>query len=191
VYLLALIPHRDAFPVLRAYRRVLFAGDFEGTYAFPLAVPLAVLPRPFSRETLKRLAGALRTESLAGGRDGKFRSGTAFIQDLPELFGGIGAFLGIYVDIRLPPMTGLGEAKKGAEIQYLFPRPALCAALIPGAEYKGLQKPIPPVFSFRAAALANINFSFRPLSPAGAAGSAGGYASEWETGPLVWLPNYK
>ncbi|MDR2095201.1 MAG: hypothetical protein LBP76_06750 [Treponema sp.] len=180
MHLLAFIPHRDVFPVLRAYQRVLFAGGVEGAYSFPPAAPLALLSRPLSAAALKTLAGALREESLAGGRDGKFRSGPAVVQDLPELFGSIRALLGIELD-GLPGTAAPEQA--GAEVLYRFPRPALCTALILNTVPP--QDSIPPVFSFRAAALANIDLSFRPIS---AAGSIRGYTAEWETGPLVWLP---
>jgi hypothetical protein len=134
---------------------------------------------------LKSLAGALREESLAvGSRDGKIWTGSALMQDFPG-GRGIRAFLGIELDIRLPGMAGPEQAEKGSGLLYRFRRAALCAALVPKAGVAPpLPIPPPPVFSFRAAALANIGFTFRALS-------AGGHAAEWETGPLIWLPDCK
>jgi hypothetical protein len=182
VYLLALIPHRDIFPLLRAYRRGLFAGGFEGAYSLPAAAPLALISRPLPGTALKSLAAALRGEILSGGSDGKIRTGPALAQELPGEAGRIGAFWGIALDIRLPDTAETARAEKSGAL-YRFQKTALCAALMPEAG-AALSPPAPPVFSFRAAALANVDFRLRTLS-------AGGYAAEWEIGPLAWLPNCK
>jgi hypothetical protein len=173
----ALLPHRDIRPPLLAYKRALFAAGFPGAYSFPAAAPLALCSRPFTAEELKALARGLR-EAARAGEGGKIRARSLIPQECPGF-----AFLGLALDLRLPP----DFPWPGAAL-HPFPAPALCAAVLkPGeagakaAQAAGELPGAPPPPSFRAAAVANM--ILRPL-PSGEAG----YSFAWQTGRPRWLP---
>ena len=66
--LLALVPHRDARPPLRAWSRALLAAGLCGARSLPCAAPLAALSRAPSPAELKALARAVRQRLGPGGR---------------------------------------------------------------------------------------------------------------------------
>lgn len=184
-----LLPHRDRERVLRVYSRSLFADGFWGAYSFPGALPLGIVSRPFTRGELKALAAALRKLTLLGGGDGKIRTGTparAFpvrgpVAGEAELPGF--TLFGPSLDLTLPP-----ELLPPELLRFRFSAPILCAALLPGDRP---EKPPPPgpVFSFRAAAVANM--ILRPLSKGNEPENFEGLSFEWKIGERVWLPAYK
>lgn len=183
--LLILIPHRDARLPLRSYSASLFAAGFCGAWSFPWAAPLAILSRPFSAVELKHCAHALRKQSLAGGGDGKIKTGPDARAAFPESVLANATVFGPALDIALPDAAFTPEA--AAKIMYRFSPLVLGAALTRSSETAA---PEAPAISFRAAALANM--VYRPLSAAadGALGDSpeGGYSFEWKIAELRWLP---
>jgi hypothetical protein len=151
---------------------------------------VAVLSRPFSAAELKRCAGALREQSLAGDNDGKIKTGPAARAAFPAgCFGEAGegaALFGPVLDIAIPP--GVFSDNESEKIMRHFSPLVLGSALVRGAGTEKSVLPPPPRFSFRAAALANM--IFRPLGT-GDGGAAGGCSFEWKIGKLYWLPPVK
>ena len=173
-----LFPARDTEKILDEYRAALFAKGFYGAYSFPPAAPLAEVSRHFSRDELKELAVNIRKLTIA--HDGKISSALIGANT------GFGELSFFGPELDLPAAEKIyPETAKCKIIRSLFP-PVLCAALVhPG------EKPFPnegPLFSFRAAALANM--AIRPL-PGGDKGEATVYSFEWKTGEPAWLPAYK
>jgi hypothetical protein len=201
--LLVLIPHRDARLPLRSYSGALFSAGFYGAWSFPWVAPLALLSRPFTAGELKHCACALRGQSLAGGRDGKIKTGPAARAVFPlSCTGkerGEAAVLGPTLDIVLPDAAFTAEA--AVKIRYRFSPLVLGAALTWSS---GSAPPETPVLSFRAAALANM--IYRPLPDAEAGVSSddslrdagpqdaafeGAYSFEWKIGKSIWLPSIR
>jgi hypothetical protein len=186
---LALIPHGNQRGLLRAWSGGLFAAGLAGAWAFPWAVPLALLSRPLNAGELRDAAGALREAN--GGGDGKVRSlgpGLVFLPAACFPGGSAGeagpAIYGLRLDLRVPD---LGGSAAGALIRRLEP-PVLGAALVEGPAEAGLLSgsagpgfPPAPETAFRAAALANMIYRVRPAG-------AGGLLFEWKIGRLRWLP---
>jgi hypothetical protein len=196
--LVIIIPHRDADRPVEEYRRGLFAAGLAGAYSFPVAVPLAVAARPFSKDELGALARELRDLSAAGGRDGKFHAGGTGFAPLPRsgsFFDGL-AFFGPVLRFSSPEAPGVfpeDAAGLGAlnreKVLYRFPGLVLCAALAGQADRELLSGaagnlPEAPEFSFRAAMA--VNLSIRPLGS-----GEPGYSFEWKTGAPVWLPAFR
>jgi hypothetical protein len=182
--LLALVPHRDACLPLRAWSAALFAAGCDGAWSFPWAAPLAVVSCPLRAEELQALARALREQSLAGERTGKFSGGQAARAALGGCFD-TAALFGPVLDFDLP--NSFFDSVPAEKIISRFSPPVLGAALLrDGDPVSGL--PPAPAVSFRAAALANL--ACRPLAAArGGAGAA--YSVEWRIGALRWLPAVK
>ncbi|MDR0376532.1 MAG: hypothetical protein LBH70_01935 [Spirochaetaceae bacterium] len=176
-----LVPHRDSRRLLDARRRSLFAAGLLGAWSFPSVAPLARLSRPLAAQELKSLAALLGKMTMARGRRGMFVAGQPVEVSCPgaeEALRFWGPVLDpnpsrrIWQDIRVPAETGCNP----------FPLAVLCAALTPDGIPAGLSLPAPlPVFSFRAAAVANM--IFRPLAQ-----GAAGFSFRWKIGPLFWLP---
>ncbi|MDR0585599.1 MAG: hypothetical protein LBG57_14790 [Treponema sp.] len=185
--LLILIPHRDARLPLRFYSASLFAAGFCGAWSFPWAAPLAILSRSFSAAELKHCAHALREQSIAGGGDGKIKTGPAARAVFPESVLANAAVFGPALDIALPDAAFTLEA--AAKITYRFSPLVLGVALTRSSETAA---PEAPALSFRAAALANM--VYRPLSAtAGALDSPppeDAYSFEWKIGESRWLPPF-
>ena len=190
---IVLIPHRDALGSIEEYRRRLFAAGFPGAYAFPVAAPLAMVSRPFSREELKALA-----RSLPRGKDGKILGeGTALVR-WPYAAGettdegaepGLYSFFGIPLDF--PVREELFPQTARDKIIHIPGNadscPVLCTALVHSGMNSGEEQQIreeAPVLSFRTASLANL--AIRPLG----AGDLD-YSFEWKIGPHIWLPKLK
>jgi hypothetical protein len=176
IRLAVLVPHRDSRKILRAYSGELFAGGFTGAWSFPWVAPLALLSRPLDGAELTALARALRERSLQADRGGKFRAETPSRLALRELYPDFPALPslwgpGISLGFRAEDFGPSGSAA----LNRVFHRPVLACALL-GPEDPPLP---PPVFSFGAAAVANM--VYRPLSP-------GGFSFAWEIGELHWLP---
>jgi hypothetical protein len=193
-----LLPHRDMEGPLRSQSRVLFAAGINGAWSFPLAVPLALVSRPFTPGELRALAGAVRASSLQGAGNeaktgagqknlntkdtedtkgkkgsGKIAIGTPVLVSWPGGF----SFFGPRLDIAPPPLPFPG-------VVYPFPTLVLCTALaLPGDEAAfatigDLPAITPP--GFRAARVANL--SIKPLK------CGGDYSFVWRIGEERWLP---
>lgn len=167
--LLVLVPHRDARLVLRGYSAELFKAGFTGAYHFPWVAPLAALPCPLTHEELKKIARTIRE---AVGKE-KFLTTQTMSVGFPSehddtlLFG---------------PRLELTGDKKLFEQKLLCPSavnftPIIGTCLTEKGETREL--PLPPQLSFRAAAVANMNW--QPVK-----GSACGF--KWKIGKLFWLP---
>jgi hypothetical protein len=182
--LLALIPHRDARRNVRVWSGELFAAGMAGAWAFPWAVPLAILSRPLSPGELRDAAFALREANRRG--DGKIRSLGAGLIPLGGLFpgnpGGCPAIYGLALDLAVP---GLAGSAAGALVRRLEPA-VLGAALLEGPEeaLPPEKFPPPPETAFRAAALVNMIYRVRPAGE-------GAVVYEWKTGRPRWLPSAK
>ncbi|MDR3248058.1 MAG: hypothetical protein LBT39_04660 [Treponema sp.] len=191
IHLAVLVPHRDSRKLLRSWSAELFAAGMRGAWSFPHAAPLALLSRPLLGDELKYLAHSLRALTLAGGRDGKLRSGPPAslpltAQGLPDGF----AIYGPALDITISGENFSPAARtKPAEV---FFRPLLGSAVLGPADAVAisaglrfaattLAAPPPEAISFRAAAVANLRFG--PLSSGDPA-----YSFSWEIGELYWLP---
>jgi hypothetical protein len=175
----ALIPHRDNRRILRSYSRELFARGFAGAWSFPWAAPLALLTRPLGGTELSFLAQSVRKKSLAAPGEGKFTAGNPLRFPLPgfpeDLSPGIslwGPEIGLM--LRAEDFGPFGALALGR----VFHRPVLACAVLEAEESS---PPPPPVFSFAAAAVANM--SYRLLGSGDAA-----YSFSWEIGELHWLP---
>jgi hypothetical protein len=74
-----------------------------------------------------------------------------------------------------------GDVDKN-KILGIFFRPVFGGALVSAGDGPGTNLPAPPRISFRAAAMANMNY--RPLG-------RGEYSFEWTIGKPAWLPRPK
>ena len=170
--LLALVPHRDARRILRAWSASLFSAGLCGAWSFPWVMPVATLKRPLSGGELKSLAHKLRLETdLAGG---KFTTGPSTIAELSgnSVFG---------------PAVNMGLSDSffdfgDAVMERVSPLVIGCALCQTGAPPDVNS----PCLSFRAAALANM--CFRPLSSHN--GAYNDFSFEWEIGKPHWLPKH-
>jgi hypothetical protein len=183
--LLVLVPHRDARRPLRVFSNALFAAGFPGAWSFPWIAPLAILSRPFNEEELKLCAHALREQSLAGGRDGKIKSGPIALSAFPN--GGLieaTAIFGPALDLAVP--DSIFPAQTAGKILHRFSPFVLGAALVWPPEASPY---LAPAFSFRAAALANM--SYRPFFAGDGDPPDAGYSFEWKIGKLSWLPSVR
>ena len=205
LHFVILIPHRDALPGLSEYRKKVFSLGFYGAHAFPLAAALFRVSFRLSRDELKELARNIRDRTR--GNDGKITSaGSSMVKDEPFSF--FGPALSLFLDEGVFPESARDR------ILFSFNPPVLCAALIcPGGGWpqngRGDQVDQGPLFSFRAAALANLtirplpgrtNISDQADNP-GCADISGrtdeaeynsaDYSFEWKSGSPVWLPAYK
>ena len=173
LWLLVLVPHRDARLPLRAWSASLFAAGLPGAWSFPWVAPLAVLNCPLPAEDLKRLARSMRQQADFAG--GKFSAGSPAVAAIPSG----GETLSVF-----GPALSAGLETERCPILPSCQLPAwpliIGAALLNGALPEGL--PTPPHISFRAAALANM--SYCPL-PGGAQSC---YSFQWKIGALHWLP---
>jgi hypothetical protein len=180
--LAVLVPHRDIRPALYAFRRRLFAAGIPGAYAFPPAVPLALLEKPPADSELRSMAATLRALSLEAGR-GVFTAGGGGLS-LISGPGGI-TFWGLPLDI--PALPGTPGVRP-------FPRAALCAAVCgadPGAEREILPKAgDPPLLRFSAAAAAKLGIKFFPVGGI-PADTLPGLSSRWRIGKPFWLKKEK
>jgi hypothetical protein len=183
-----MVPHRDVRLSLRKWSGDLFAAGFDGAWSFPWLTPLALLSLPFSAAELKALALALRGQTLAGNGEGKFKTGAAAEADFPKTGAGDAGGGFVFGPLLYPELPDLVFPKSALDkILYRFSPAVLGSALIGGedkARRGGVppaRYPPPPELSFRAAALANMNFRSLPCGD-------GNYSCEWETGKLCWLP---
>ena len=169
-----LIPHKDAAKSFAEYRQKLFSIGVHGAYSFPIAVPLAEVEKPFSREELKDFARNIR--ELTRERDGKINSERAATASCSSL-SFFGPLLDLPVNEEAFPQSARGK------LHCILP-PVLCAAIVEPGINLSEEPPISekaPILSFRAASLANL--TIRPLTGAE-------YSFEWEIGTPVWLPNF-
>jgi hypothetical protein len=185
--LLVIVPHRDARGILRKWSGRLFTAGFEGAWSFPWLVPLALLSLPFSAAELKSLALALREQSLAGGGEGKFKTGAAAETNFPESAADVPGARSLFGLLLEPGLRDLSfpESASG-KILCRFSPVVLGSALLAGAGKTRSGVPLaefppPPALSFRAAAVANMTFRSLPSGDEN-------YSREWETGKLCWLP---
>ena len=194
--LLVLVPHRDVRLPLRAWSASLFAAGFPGARSFPHVAPLAELSRRLSGAELKCLARSLRDFSgvcgdkfffgppagaaLPGSNEGYHTAGPALRLELPvnffEICGDavIRPFSPVILGSALVRSAGGGDTATGENGNRLPEK-----------------MPLPPEVSFRAAALANMDF--RPFPhEAGLNPDSGldGYSFEWKIGGLHWLPKH-
>lgn len=162
---LVLVPHRDARLMMRKYSDALFKAGFSGAYCFPWVTPLAAASRPLTADELKNCARALRDASLASG--GKITAGeiSAVSFHGEALFGP-----------RLDISPNAFDCKKIASI---FSPLVIGACLMPDAT----TLPPPPKLSFRAAAVANMQW--RPVQTENDSRVIG---YKWKIGKLCWLP---
>ncbi|MDR3192342.1 MAG: hypothetical protein LBT87_04685 [Treponema sp.] len=176
----ALVPHRDSRRILRAYSGELFARGFAGAWSFPWAAPLALLTRPLEGAELSFLARSVREKSLAAPGEGRFDAGSPLRFPLPGFppfpRGGLppGSLWGPEISLQL---RAEDFGPSGALALYcIFHRPVLACAVLGAGD-----PPLPPAFSFGAAAVTNM--SYGPLGSGDAA-----YSFAWEIGELHWLP---
>ncbi|MDR1389385.1 MAG: hypothetical protein LBJ31_05355 [Treponema sp.] len=174
--LLALIPHRDLFPVFFKWKEALFNSGVDGAWSLPVFCPLARLERALDREELR--CEAIRLRSLLGG--GKFSLGEPACVPLARGEGSriYGPLLCIETDAgakTFPP-----AAVPGAVIP-----PLLAAAVLYGDEEAPAVPP--PRFCFRAAALANLSLDPPRHSEPGDSPEAL-YSFTWKFGAPRWLP---
>jgi len=178
-----LIPHRDAARLVEDYRRSLFGMGFAGAHSFPVAAPLCRSARPLTGGELRTLSQNLR--AFLERRGGFFRADWT-----PAAFPlGNSAMAGL-------PMKPEFEQTTQAAVQdifppscrdeiEIFPRAALCAAVLgPGEEVLLEKAPscrLRQPLVFRAAMTANL--FWKPLGAGAAA-----YSFQWETSAPAWLP---
>jgi len=175
---LALVPHRDARLLLRAWSSELFAGGAAGAWHFPWVAPLAALDRAPSREDICAMARALR-QSLPPGK--KFECGGPVLAGISLADAEEQVFV-------YGPALDLGDVLPwdGFPGTTAIRPTALGCALMDGPAPSGL--PAPPALSFGAAALAGIKA--RAISGCEPSGChpAGWHALRWKIGALAWLP---
>ncbi|GHU53876.1 hypothetical protein FACS1894200_14360 [Spirochaetia bacterium] len=162
----------------------MFEAGYESAYAFPFAAPLALLDSPLAKDELKRVSVRLRQQSLEDGKTGLIHAGSACVFPLPEVFRSLQALIGPQLD--LPNPLAADASFLLPYVRFAFPQLLLCSALVlPGCVTPDFETPIPPApsFSFRACAVANVNFRFK-------SGEAS-YIFEWKIGPLTWLPSLR
>jgi hypothetical protein len=188
--LLVLVPHRDARLLLRKWSGALFAAGVSGAWSFPWAAPLALLSSPLSAGEMKHCARILREQSLAGGNDGKIKTGPAALAAFPAGILCGGAVFGPVLELAVP---GESFAANAAEkIMHRFSPPVLGAAFVWGSTGKNSAIPPPPALSFRAVALTHM--IYRPLVLEKGAGGVlpdRDCSFEWKTGKPYWLPPVK
>jgi len=170
--LLALVPHRDARRILRAWSASLFSKELYGAWSFPWVIPIAVLNRPLSGPELKNRALILRrTIDLSGGKCATGPLAVTALSNNVSVFGpsvnmelsdSFFAFEDNVAELRISPFI-IGSG--------------LCHADAP-------PNVNPPCLSFSAAALANMRF--RSLSSRN--GLSNDFSFEWEIDKLFWLP---
>ncbi|MDR3146560.1 MAG: hypothetical protein LBU21_09795, partial [Treponema sp.] len=167
-----------------------------------------LVSRPCDPGELKALARSLRDLTLSGGGDGRIDAGPGAVLECPagpvESRGSVGStgsawsggpcrsfrLWGLSLRAGLP--LDAGPFIPPEALVRPFPAPVLCAALLDpveagisgGAAPRAL--PAPPVFSFRAASVANL--IWRPRCPERRDGDAGGFSAVWESGGARWLP---
>ena len=169
-----IIPHNDGLKPFLDYRQKLFSLGVEGSYSFPLSIPLAEIKKPFSREELKELAVKIR--EFSDLKNGKITSkGNNIISSL-------GGFSFFGPEVELPSDKDFFSGVTKDKIIEASSPPVLCCALI-AALTKGENFPPAPALSFRAAKLTNL--FIKPL----ACGNS--FSFEWEMDLPVWLPQYK
>ena len=174
--LLALVPHRDVRVSLRAWSASLFSEGMPGAWSFPWVMPIATLNRPLSGVELKSRALMLRQAIILSG--GKCATDPPTIAELSD---NISVF-GPAVNIGLSDSFFAFEANAvDRRISPLVIGAALCQA---DAAPEAAPDVKAPYLSFRAAALANMNF--RPLPSHN--GASDNLSFEWEIGKLHWLP---
>jgi hypothetical protein len=174
----ALVPHRDCRAAVEKYRRTLFAKGFTGAFAFPAVAPLAFLGRPLDPAELKNAALNLR-ENL--GEKKICCSGYSGYSTGNGSSAGL-RFFGVTLDMPLLAFP------TGAVLRQ-WENPILAPALVfpeDGPEQLPVTGMPEPEISFRAAALANLAFTWmgNPL------GITGSHSFTWDLGPLFWLPRY-
>jgi len=173
---LVLVPHRDARLPIRAWGDSLFAAGMPGG-SFPWVAPLALLKRPLADNELKLLARPLRQRiSNEGGKaynplPAAHSSSLIPHSSFPRSLHGISLNIELSDDF-FAPVAGAVSCRIS---------PLMLGAAVSCEPPPNL--PDPPQISFRAAALANMRFRFMPLH-----GNGEGFFSEWEIGPLRWLP---
>jgi hypothetical protein len=172
---------------LRKWSGRLFAAGFDGAWSFPWLIPLALLSLPFGAAELKSLALTLRGQTLAGNNEGKFKTGTAAGTNFPKNAAEAGDTGGrlVFGPLLYPELADLSfpESASG-KILYRFSPVVLGSGLLGGSdESPGFPSgdSQPPALSFRAAAVANMNFRSLPCGD-------GNYSCEWEIGKFCWLP---
>jgi hypothetical protein len=194
IKLLVLVPHRDARLLLQKWSGALFAAGLPGAWSFPWVAPLALLSGSLSPGELKHCALVLREQSLAGGNNGKIKTGPALSAAFPEGCPCGGAVFGPVLELAVP-----GEAfaaNTAGKITRRFSPPVLGAALVCGSAGENRAVPPlpalffgPPALSFRAAALAQM--ICRPMLTGDGVLPGCGCSFEWKIGKLYWLPPVK
>jgi len=176
---LVLVPHKDARGEICKYSESLYKNGLKGAYSFPYAAPLASLLKPFSQEELKTTAKYLRETTNGEKFQSRELSHAAFghPDDNMLLFGHK-----LNNNLSLAALT-CAEKKIKNQItpavigSYLMPKiceQQLCALT-------SLCESSPqPVFSFRAAAVANM--FWRTIK------KKGEIRYKWKIGKLSWLP---
>ena len=156
---LVLVPHFDARTELRKYSENLHKIVPAGTYTFPWVVPLMVLSKPLSADELKETAKLIKkTVIQAGGKNGKFISNEAGIMPFPVGTGTMMLF-GSKLNFKSEAVSSV-----------------IAGSFLLRSEIAAKNLPLPPEISFRAAALANMDW--QPVDG----------AFEYTIGPLTWLP---
>jgi hypothetical protein len=181
---IVLIPHRDCYQKIEAFKRKLFGTGFLGAYSFPVAAPLALVSRSLTKAELKPIATTLRNLSVA--QKGKMTAEAFCPVTFPEL-----AFWGMSLDLPALPAAVFPETS--VVQQCLAPALVLAVRCLAPEQVADIQKCLAPEqaadiqqclapVSFRAAAVANL--VIRPRSD-------DGYSFEWKIGVPAWLPAYK
>ena len=186
--LLVLIPHRDTRLLLRKWSDSLFKAGFFGAYHFPWVAPLARLCRPFNTEELKHCARIIRQETLRYN-NGKINASEALRMAFPvderpqsnEL-----SLFGPCLNLTFPANALMPSAQD--KIIKHFSSPLIGACVLQPAEDIPESKTMPqlPQISFRAAAVANMNWYIDPppYTPAS-------FSGRWKIGKPSWLASVR
>lgn len=167
-----LVPHRDCFPALEAYRRNLFAASLNGAFSFPVAAPLALLKRPLDSGELKNAAAELRknlgTNKIFCGGSLVCSTRTVLENPSTEI-----RFFGPVLELALPVFPP-------DAVLLTWEKPVLAPAIISSGESvpRLMADLCGQVLISRAAAIANL--TLKPLDTE--------YSFTWELGYLHWLP---
>jgi len=178
---LVLAPHRDARAEFRKYSQSLHKKGLKGVYNFPCAAPIALLTKPLTQDELKIAAKSLR--ALSAGE--KFHSSKTACASFTANGNSLLLF-GSNLNFNIDPDSVNCAARKIKKIisplvvgGYLQNHECSEDAVSFASRFYPELIPA-PVFSFRAAAIANM--FWRPVN------KNGEIFYKWKIGKLSWLP---
>jgi len=182
MWILAVVPHRDARGVLRKHSEKLMGEGITGVYCFPWAAPIARLSKPLTPDELKQCARILR--EATGANNGKFSAGEAASCPFPARKNAASSVLfGPRLDLEIPAGIFCNVTQK---IKSLFSPLIIGAFLMPKdheAQFRDSMS-LREKLEFRAAAVANM--SWQPVQID--TDDGGEIAYKWKIEKLRWLP---